>query len=310
MVKTVDAERLSITWTMKRRMIFGWPSALLVAAVFLSTPWILHAFSAEARQQRQFIELVKAVSLPNDRLPASFIGNWPTWVLNEDSSWTKIPDDDGFVAPTSVDELWQPVDLKSPQCKLAVGLHVRDGTIRHVLPAVDLTLDDNQHRNRGLCSVPRAYQWMDFASLALGGGLDVCKLVLQSRAKEETTWSTIDLLESVVHQSINRAVDALCDNPPADLAQGSCVINVLCENAIPQELPKVGSEMRALLLEEDGTTLGALEVTVAATAAGSESDYLPEAYKPLFGDESLRRPAYAEMKRRMHQNNNSESREQ
>ena len=226
---------------MMRSTIFGWPPALLVAAlVGLSTPLTLHAFSAEPRQPRQFIELVKAVSLPSDRLPASFIDNWPTWVLNEDSSWTKIPDDGGFVAPTSVDDLWQPVDLISPQCTLAVGLHVRDGTIRHVLPAVDLTLDNNnQHRNRGLCSVPRAYQWMDFASLALGGGLDVCKIVLQSRAKEEATWSTIDLLESVVHESVNRAVDALCDNPPAELAQGSCIINVLCENAIPQELPKV-----------------------------------------------------------------------
>ena len=284
--------------------MISWAAVLVVTTVWQHAP-LSYAFSAAPQQpQRQFIELVKAASLPSDRLPASFIAHWPTWVLKEDSSWTKIPDENGFVGPTSVDELWQPVDLKFPQCTLALGLHVRDGTIRHVLPAVDLTLDDNnnhrQHRNRGLCSVPRADQWMDFSSLALGGGIEVCKLVLQSRQKEETTWSTIALLDSI-QESIDRAVQALCQDPPSDLAQGSCVIHVLCDNALPLQLPKVGSDLRALLLEEDGTVLGALEVKISATAAGSESDYLPTAYKPLFSDETLRRPAYAEMKRRMAQ---------
>ena len=277
----------------------SWALALHAVAFWQSTS-LSRAFSTQPQPQRQFVELTKAASVPNDRLPASFISDWPTWVLDDDLSWKKIPDSDGFVPPASLDELWQPVDLKSPQCTLAVGLHVRDGTIRHVLPAVDLTLD-NQHRNRGLCSVPRAYQWMDFASLALGGGLQVCKLVLQSREKEGKSWETIAMLDSV-HESINRAVEAMCENPPTDLGQGSCLINVLCDNASPQDLPKVGSDLRALLLEEDGTIMGALEVTIAATAAGSESEYLPEAYKALFEDESLRRPAYTEMKRRMQQN--------
>ena len=272
-------------------------SSVLFVAIALQRIPPSNAFSTQPSQQRQFIELTKATTLANDRLPASFIAHWPTWVLENDSSWTRIPDTDGFVSPASVDELWQPVDLKSPQCTLAVGLHVRDGTIRHVLPALDLTLD-NQHRNRGLCTVPRAYQWMDFASLALGGGLQVCRIVLQSRNKDETTWSTLALLDSI-HESINRAVDALCQDPPAELGRGSCLINVLCDGAIPQDLPKAGSDMRALLIEEDGTIMGALEVKIAATAAGSESEYLPDAYKPLFEDESLRRPAYVEMKRRM-----------
>lgn len=280
-------------------MVLSLLSSVLLVLVAQRTP-LSNAFSTQPLQHRQFIELTKAATLANDRLPASFIAHWPTWVLKSDSSWTRIPDTDGFVCPASVDVIWQPVDLKSPQYTLAVGLHVRDGTIRHVLPAVDLTLD-NQHRNRGLCTVPRAYQWMDFASLALGGGLLACKLVLQSRDKGETTWLTLAQLDSI-HESINRAVDALCQDPPAEVGHGSCLVHVLCDAAIQQDLPKVGSDMRALLIEEDGTVMGALEVQIAATAAGSESEYLPDAYKPLFEDTSLRRPAYVEMKRRMQEN--------
>ena len=104
------------------------------------------------------------------------------------------------------------------------------------------------------------------------------------------------------------AVQALAENPPDELSQGSHLIHILCDtnsDAIEsQNIPKVGSDLRALLLEEDGTIMGALQVAISQTAAGSESEYLPEAYKPLFEDESLRRPAFQEMKRRMQQKKN------
>ena len=58
------------------------------------------------------------------RLPSSFIESWPTWILDQDGSITKIPDDNGFVSPASIDEIWQPIDLKPPQIRLALGLHV------------------------------------------------------------------------------------------------------------------------------------------------------------------------------------------
>lgn len=257
-------------------------------------------------ESRKFIELTKAASLPNDRLPASFVEQWPTWILDTSTSdWMRVPDSDGFVPPASIDELWQPADLKPPHCRLAVGLHVRDGTLRHVLPAVDLSFN-GEHRNRGLCSVPRAYQWMDFANLALGGGLDACRLVLQSRemGEPEKLWTTIETIDSV-GEIISSAVNSLAEDPPDALSEGSNVVHVLCDThdnddaTESQTIPKVGSDLRALLLEEDGTILGALQVAILQTAAGSESEYLPEAYEPLFKDESLRRPAFTEMRRRM-----------
>ena len=72
-------------------------------------------------------EYVSAV-IPSlqSRLPSSFIESWPTWILDIDGTITRIPDasDDGFVSPTSIDEIWQPIDLEPPKMRLALGLHV------------------------------------------------------------------------------------------------------------------------------------------------------------------------------------------
>ena len=43
---------------------------------------------------------------------------------------------------------------------------------------------------------------------------------------------------------------------------------------------------------------GILHVGVSATMAGSESDYLPEAYRPLYEDLSLRNPTYEQFRER------------
>ena len=284
-------------------------SAALISFGFVS-PGDAFSSTPSTPQQRTFIEFTNPLARQTDRLPASLISNWPTWTLNlEESKWEKIPDSDGFVPPTSISELWQPQDLKPPQCQLAVGLHIRDGMIRHILPAVDLSLkaEDNndEHRNRGLCSVPRAYEWMDFGA-AMAGGLDGYSMMLQISSSDnnsdgdgeaEQQWETVAEMDSI-EESITAAIQALADNPPDELGDGSTVVHVLCDPEDVVECPRPGSEMR-VLLQEDGVTVGTLQVSVEKTAAGSESEFLPDAYKPLFEDMSLRRPAFIETKRRM-----------
>jgi hypothetical protein len=260
---------------------------------------------------RPFIEFTNPLQKRGivDRLPASFVSTWPTWVLQIDTTtkgkknWQKIPDSDGFVPPTSVEELWHCKDLKLPQCQLALGLHVRDGMIRHILPAVDLSLgegdDGHGHRNRGLCSVPRAYEWMDFGA-AMAGGLDVMTLALQIKkedAQDEDDWETLAEIESI-EDSINAVIKALAEDPPEELGDGSNIVHLLYGTEKAVVCPQPGSVMRALL-KEDGYTVGTLQVSVESIAPGSESDYLPEVYKPLFQDESLIRPAFVETKKRM-----------
>lgn len=89
------------------------------------------AFSAQSvtstsngNDSKRFIEIVDSKSSLVDKLPTSLTENWPTWVLDETGSFTKIPDTDGFVPPASVDDLFQPLDLKPPQLRIALGIHV------------------------------------------------------------------------------------------------------------------------------------------------------------------------------------------
>jgi hypothetical protein len=279
-------------------------TALFSAVMALSTP----------QTSRQFIELTNPLksgsSSSSDLLPASFVSNMPTWVLlldDDDSSrWTKIPEDGGLVSPVTVDELWQPLDLKSPDLRLAVGFHVRHGQLRHVLPAIDLSYLGGTHRNRGLCSVPRAWQWMDFPAM-MAGAVRECSLQLQTRTatdSDEEEWSTLLQLNSI-EDSVNKIITALAEEPPEELGDGSSIVHVIiCEGDSVVECPKPGNELRVLLLEDD-SVVGALQVRVEKTAAGSESEFLPEAYQPLFRDESLRRPAFTESKKRMEKINNN-----
>lgn len=84
------------------------------------------ASSAADIVPRAFIDLVNPIDMEAapQKLPASMVAYWPTWVLDKDGKMVHIPDSDGFVSPSSIDELWQPIDLQYPEMRLAVGLHV------------------------------------------------------------------------------------------------------------------------------------------------------------------------------------------
>ena len=238
---------------------------------------------------RQFIQLSS-----QERFPAAFVSNWPTWILDHDSL-TKIPDTDGFVNPSSIDELWQPVDLKFPDAKLAVGLHVRDGIIRHVMPALDLSFQ-GQHRNRGLCSVPRAHSWMEFSTTVWQGS----KLIASQRKLGEEGWNEvcstqIGSLDEVVLQITQEFSETL-------IADGSHIIHIPLQETFLHL--KAGIELRLELIHECDP-LATLQVAISPTSAGSESEYIPDVYKPIFENMAFRRQAYSEMMKRKQKHNSN-----
>jgi hypothetical protein len=95
--------------------------------------------------RRGFIQLTNPIdTLLEQSIPTSFVSDWPTWVLDEDGILSKIPDDDGFVPPASIDEVWQPMDLKRPELRLALGIHVYV-CIRRVLENNALVLLETHH---------------------------------------------------------------------------------------------------------------------------------------------------------------------
>jgi hypothetical protein len=239
------------------------------------------------------------------------------------------------------------------------------------------------HRNRGLCSVPRAYQWIDYSH-----GVAFWLQTLELRAwkhklvppsknnnddtssssssrqqerpgsagmddqeeEEEEEWMEVASLTSgaTIVQAIERVQYALANDPPPELGDGSHILHVLLDDiATPQgetptsttttasdtptttttqfDSPKTGFELCVVLQErreddngDDGATIpqsprtprrvvvpyqqpnvhGILHVSVSATMAGSESDYLPDVYRPLYDDLSLRNPTYEQFRER------------
>jgi len=306
--------------------------------------------------RRPFVEISSVIG-SGDRLPASIVTQWPTWVLsvtdNDDDEpppheWSKIPDEsDGFVNPKSLEELWLPLDLVYPVGRLALGLHVRNGVCRHVFPALDLTLDDGsnkenhspqpqqqeRHRNRGLCSLPVAYQWQEFSAFVMAAGAmglddnnnnrdeDSCRLVLQTRPPDPgKPWETLLQMDRV-EDLVARAMEALAQEPPSALGEGSHLVHVVSAGGAGTtvQCPKPGQELRVRLLthqqeiddddddddDESSTATTELRVQIESTAAGSASDYLLDCYRPLFEDPALRRPAYREAQQRLYKKNDS-----
>ena len=77
--------------------------------------------------------------------------------------------------------------------------------IRHVMPAVDLSFHNGQHRNRGMCSVPRAHSWIDF-SLSLDEWENY-KIIVSSKERQEETWKQITTsTEGAISGAIERAM--------------------------------------------------------------------------------------------------------
>ncbi|KAG7348315.1 hypothetical protein IV203_017020 [Nitzschia inconspicua] len=296
---------------MKASILF-FQSVILVtlAAAFSTTPGAGNGIGIDNVKPRQFIELTNPFDTNQntiiDRLPASFIRTWPTWVLEEDGELVRIPDEeteDGFLTPSSIDELWQPVDLKRPQMKLALGFHVRSGVIRHVMPALDVSFDGS-HRNRGMCSVPRAHKWMDFSSM-FSDDWERFKMRLSSRKQgEREQWESLSTSkEDSLVKAVERATICLAEAAPVEMGEGSHILHVILKDADSVEAPMSSHDLRVTLIAElddndEGNEAGVLQVAVAATMAGSDSQYLPEAYKPLYNDETLRNPRFNEFMER------------
>jgi hypothetical protein len=347
----------------------------------------------ELRSDFAPLEHHSALTTPTvDRLPANYVAEWPTFVLelsslntttatpSDDSNskdneptrrwkWSRIPDasydDDDrilentvsdttnelttsssshFVNPVTLDTLWHALDLQPPKMSIAVGLHVRNGQVRHVLPALDLYFEDDDlneedatrhsqpqqqrqrriHRNRGLRSVPRAHAWLDFGAYLANSSFQniACRLETRSpssindEAKDD--WTTLQVLPSV-SEIISLALEAFATDAPASMGQDSAVVHVvLLNNHAETTNPcpiRTHSQVRVVLehgnvhdkddpdidtANQEARTVamvgGLLHVTLASTAAGSESDHLPDCYAPLYTNLAHRRQAFSQQR--------------
>lgn len=275
----------------------------LLFLTLLVLHWRRTASFAAPAPIRPFVELSTIQSNSNvDLLPSTLVTAWPTWILtlspNEDSStsspasWYRVPDsssDEGFLNPVSMEELWLPLDLRPPTMQLALGLHVRNGACRHVFPAVDLMLgtagtntqnaqpSEHQHRNRGLCSVPRAYQWQETSSFLLDQ--QNYRMVLETSSgltdeeDDDNGWIPVQEWNvSIIENLMSRALECLAGEPPSELGHGSHVVHVVWHDdsdttaTAPHCRLKADHDLRVVLRNDAMMEMHELRVRVASTA--------------------------------------------
>mmetsp|Transcript_11309 Transcript_11309/g.18979 ORF Transcript_11309/g.18979 Transcript_11309/m.18979 type:complete len:315 (+) Transcript_11309:31-975(+) len=170
--------------------------------------------SPTARPETAFISIKGHPQLQT--LPSSMTSNWDTWTLEPNNELWRVDNqndgEDGWVMPTSYDNLFLPSDLPLPQCRLALGIVVAQGIPRYIMPSMVLSLETPQRiwRNRGICSLPRAKAWIDVFG-AFSPPLKSLKLTLFGRSApdvrfledQDGTAAWNSLFQSTTEESYN-----------------------------------------------------------------------------------------------------------
>ena len=111
--------------------------------------------------------------------------------------------------------------------------------------------------------------------------------------------------QKAISDAIEKAQLFLIESAPDEFGEGSHILHVVIDNDNVLETPRSSHDLRVTLTDTKSETYdantegdGLLDVVVSMTMSGSDSQYLPDAYKPLYNDESLKNPLYAKFKER------------
>lgn len=239
-------------------------------------------------------------------LPVASASSFPLWVIEKDDSGrqqvVQVPtaSETGWVDPRSYSEVWIPEESPAPTMKLCLGMLLRDGVPRYVMPMADLVVSKagDRWRNRGLNSFPISYCW-EPVGRAAGGVLSMSAYVEEKveGSDVDSMWGTLAHKLSV-KEAFTDIVGVLADPPEGvqlDSGFHFLVAEVAGVGSLP--VPAPGGRVRLFLsdlpepadLLELPTAQGvaALSFDVISVANGGESEFLPEVYKPLFVPETV-----------------------
>ena len=257
------------------------------------------------------------------QLPMSYVKSFSRWLLLDQTiqgipgASSTLEHDTGFVNPTSISDLWWPVDLSQIHIRPTLDVILHAGTPKYAAGGIDVCVFDNssaEWRNHGMNSQPLPQQWTTFESVGrLGFRVETFVEDKSNNydieSKEQNTarqWLSIEGSTKAATKDalelLGVFLSGLDDSSP--LAQGFHIVSIPIVNKW-HVLPMLESVMedsyqiitlgtalpdaRALMETKPdvaaklGTTI--LAVTVAPTAPGGESQHLPDVYKPLYSVE-------------------------
>lgn len=229
----------------------------------------------------------------------------------------RLDQNNGFVNPTSTTELWWPSDISNLQVRSTIEILFQSGSPAYASGGLEVRVppkssaDGIEWKNHGLNSQPLARQWTAF-NFVVEPNFRV-ESFIGRRVEEgsaEPEWEEISAGEA--SEQMRKALETLGiflsgidDTSP--LATGFHIVSIPTEvewTDLPEltEDPKSDDgkmETYALIalgtaepdskelltMESDLVAMTAssiLAVQVSQTEPGGESEYLPEAYKPLY----------------------------
>ncbi|CAM9621049.1 unnamed protein product [Choristocarpus tenellus] len=236
-------------------------------------------------------------------LPIASVQRFPMWIVGEtekgQKTLTGVPqsnDQVGWVDPLSFNELWIPSGSPTPQMTLSLGMLIKDGNPRYLMPAMDVSVSKGGHswRNRGMNSFPVAHSWQHIGG-TLGGQLTL-SMYASRNVKEgvgSSMWYAIEEKRGIA-DAITAIVGALADPPEGvEIGEGFHFLVAQVPGAVSSPTP-VNGQVRIFLTDFDSPS-GLLEVedsdgaelsmSVVEVASAAESDYLPDVYKALYHDD-------------------------
>ncbi|CAM9895828.1 unnamed protein product [Discosporangium mesarthrocarpum] len=275
---------------------------ILPLKVSLRLPLKSSAASLGAQPEPNFITIKGDAG--QEKLPVSFASRFPVWVVEKteegQSVLTAVPhsssEQTGWVDPLSFSDVWVSADSPPPRMTLSLGMLVKDGTPRYLLPALDVFVSKRGKlwRNRGIHSIPVAHCWLQV------GASQLDRLALSAYAGERvegseraSMWYTLE--EKIgISEALTAIVGALADPPEGSaLEEGFHFVVAQVPGTMNGPLPSDGGRVRvfltdyeepAKLLEVQETDMAELSAAITQVASASESEYLPEVYKELYQD--------------------------
>lgn len=298
----------------------------MLAKFILLSAWCLH-------QAQSFGTIpsndIKIVGLPGgniESLPGMYVQSFQRWIVNEDSTGEdecafKLEpligtgfNEEGWVNPTSINELWWPADLPTVQTRPTLNVLFKSGVLSYVSMGLDVRVPHKEPsgeittwRNYGLRSQPIARQWttLDIAMEKLFHveGFIMHNTLEGQKKKHEPLFDTI-YAAPILEQVANFIAQIDQDSP---LVNGFHVVSfpmskIWVELHSPKESdaeakePTVAYKLACFATSEpfaskllhfdesmlEMSSTSVLEVAVTRTEAGGESQYLPDVYKKLY----------------------------
>ena len=270
--------------------------------------------------QLKSISIGAADLLSSQSLPLTYVKSWPLWMAGEGAAAISVrrveaedADGAGWVNPVTFEQLWLPIDLPLPTARAAIACVLKDGVPRYFMPTIETSItspDDAATKwyNRGLNSLPMAKTWLPFGEVDVDAMRISCYCAPlpdddgdseeadgDEAAAPRVEWEQV-LPLTAVKEAVGTIFEIMADAPD-DLGSGFCYVVVPLAAALPPSAVSPGQRLRLFLSDVDATPTaldpedreswvwnrGECELEIYHVAAGGDSDFLPDAYRPLFG---------------------------